>query len=193
MTKTKALPAHRLETHTLGDLQARVWPEYPRRSDLEALAGSVNRFGYVEPLTIDDTSGQVIAGHGVLAALLIRQEDGLTMPRRVTEQGDDWAVSVVHVSLDEGEAKPYTLAAARTSELGTWDNEELAKQLQLIAEQSELGLEGLGWQPVEVEALLAGLFGELPASFNEIPDPLAPEAATAKTFTCPHCGETFTA
>lgn len=192
MTK-KDSATHRLEIHTLSDLAARAWPEYPRRHDLETLAGTVNRFGYVEPCAIDDTSGQLVKGHGVLAALLLRQADGLPLPARVTELDGDWALTVVHVQLDEGEAKAYTLAATRSAENGSWDDAKLAQQLQLIAEETELGLEGLGWQPSEIEALLAGLSGELPGSFNEIPDPAAPEATAPKTVTCPHCGETFTA
>lgn len=185
--------SHELRPHTLADLQAIVWQGNPRRHDLESIRDSVLRFGYVEPLAIDDTSGQLVAGHGVLASLLIAQEDGLDAPDRVTVQDEQWVVPVVHVRLAPGEAEPYTLSSVRTRELGTWDERQLIASLRDIQANTDLGLAGLGWSPEELEAMIAKLDGELPASFTELaPDaPPEGEGGGGKAVTCPHCGQSF--
>ena len=186
-------PTHEIRPHTIAELQGIVWKDNPRRHDLESLQGSVLRFGYVEPLTVDDTSSQLVGGHGVLATLIIAQEDGLNPPERVVVQGEDWVVPVVHVRLDPGEAKAYTLSAVRTRELGVWDERKLVESLQDIQKNTDLGLQGLGWSDEELLAKVAGLDGALPASFTELaPDaPPEGEGGGSRAVTCPHCGQSF--
>lgn len=186
-------PTHELRPHTLAELQAIVWQDNPRRHDLESIRDSVIRFGYVEPLAIDDTSGQLVAGHGVLATLLIAQEDGLDPPDRVTVQGTDWVVPVLHTRLAPGEAEAYTLSSVRTRELGTWDERKLIASLRDIQATTDLGLAGVGWSAQELDAMVAKLDGELPASFTELaPDaPPEGEGGGSKAVTCPHCGQSF--
>lgn len=194
MSKQKNPPVtHRLEQHTLADLQARAWKESPRRHDLESIRGSAIRFGYVQTLVIDDTSGMLVAGLGVLSTLILLQEDGLDAPDRVTVVDGEWTVQVLHVQLAEGEAKAYALSDTRTRELGTWDERKLIEQLEEIEATTDLGLEGLGWSRTELDAMIQGLDGELPASFNELAPDAPPEGENGggKAVTCPHCHQSF--
>lgn len=194
MSKQKNPPVtHRLEQHTLTDLQARAWQDSPRRHDLESIRDSAIRFGYVQSLVIDDTSGMLVAGLGVLSSLILMQEDGLDAPDRVTVVDGDWAVQVLHVQLAEGEAKAYALADTRTRELGTWDERKLIEQLKEIQGTTDLGLQGLGWSQSELDAMIQGLDGELPASFNELTPDAPPEGENGggKAVTCPHCHQSF--
>jgi len=183
---------HTLHPHTLADLTARAWTDNPRRHDLEAISASLVRFGYVDPLVVDDTSGHLLSGHGALASLLIAQEDGLPRPARVTALPDgEWQVDVVHVALAPGEARAYTVAEVRTRELGGWHDEKLIAVLQQIQE-TPLGLEGTGFAPSELEALMAKVGGELPDSFKELAPDAPPQSVTgSKAVTCPHCGQSF--
>lgn len=194
MSKQKNPPVtHRLERHTLADLQARAWTDSPRRHDLESIRGSAIRFGYVQSLVIDDTSGMLVAGLGVLCSLILMQEDGLDAPDRVSVVDGEWTVQVLHVQLAEGEAKAYALSDTRTRELGTWDDRKLIDALRDIQATTDLGLEGLGWSQSELDAMVQGLDGDLPASFRELaPDaPAEGEGGGGKAVTCPHCGQSF--
>ncbi len=189
MPKPPAPPAHRIEQHDLQGLSARAWQDNPRRHDLEAIAASVKRFGYVQAIVVDDTSGLIVAGHGVLAALLLAHQDGQAPPERVVQDGPAWKVPVLHVTLPEGEAKPYAISDSRTRELGGWMDEQL---LGILTELQAGGdsLEGIGFNQQDLDVLQARVGGEMPASFNAVPD--ADPVNKVKTVTCPHCGDSFT-
>lgn len=182
--------SHRITLHPLDGLLAVAWEDNPRRHDLEAIRDSLGRFGYVQTMVYDDTSGLLVAGHGVLASLLLAREDAQSPPQRVVIGGDGgWAVPVLHVQLAKGEARAYTVADTRTRELGTWDETKLLAALRDI-EAGELGLSGVGFAPAELDALMAKLGGDLPASFTELAaDGEGPAAGAGhKDVTCPNCG-----
>ncbi|WP_261665243.1 hypothetical protein [Deinococcus sp. Marseille-Q6407] len=182
---------HRIEHHALSELVQRAWGETPRRHKLEEIRASVTRFGYARPLVIDDTSGRVVVGNGLLAALLIARQDDQAAPQRVTVREDgEWTVPTVHIALQEGEWKAYSISDTRTEELGEWDSERLIHELQQIAE-SDLGLDGIGFTNEDLEVLLAQQGGALPESFAEIPSADGAPDSKPRSVTCPHCGETF--
>lgn len=192
MPKQSLVATHHLETHTLADLIARVWGENPKRHALVELRDSLGKFGYGQPILIDDTSGRIVEGHGVLAALLLSQEDGEKPPARVQVQGGDWTVTCVHFQLDEEQATPYSLGSSRTLELGGWDDNLLLRVLNELQDKDALG--GTGFHPEDIVSLQAKVSGELPASFRELPDPQddPTQPKSGKQVTCPHCGEVFT-
>lgn len=184
------MTSHTIHHHALAALGARTWGDNPRRHDLESISQSLERFGYVQTLVIDDTSGMIVAGHGVLASLILTQREGLPPPERVlTPPGEDWRIPVVHVTLPEGEAKPYSLADTRTRELGGWNDAMLLRALQELSENDH-GLDGTGFTPDDVSVLIAKASAEMPASFLEIPE--AGEGRPRTPVTCPHCGHQFT-
>ncbi|MFC3833487.1 hypothetical protein [Deinococcus rufus] len=188
---SRVVKTHHVDQHTLADLAARAWDRNPRRHDLEALGASLGKFGYAQPILIDDTSGRIVAGHGVLASLLLAQEDGHTPPLRVTVQGAEWSVAAIHFRLAEGEADGYSIADTRTRELGGWHDDLLLAVLQDLAELDPT-LAGTGFTAEDLTVLQQKIGGALPASFTEVPDPTDP-TRSLRTVTCPHCGEAFQA
>ena len=167
---TARIQSHRLEQHDIQHLATLAWDRNPRRHDLEAIAASLGKYGYGSPILIDDTSGRIAAGHGVLAAMLIDQADGRKAPRRVTVVGDQWQVVTIHIQLNPGEVDGYALSDTRTKELGGWDD---ALLLDVLEELSVLDptLYGTGFTPTDLEMLQEKIGGELPASFHAVPDP----------------------
>lgn len=104
----------------------------PKSHDLVALAGSMDRFGYVEPIVVDERTGRLVAGHGRLAQLRALQRDGVEPPDGVTKDANgEWTVPVIRGwrSKDDAEAEGYLLASNRITELGGWDNATLAEIL----------------------------------------------------------------
>lgn len=95
----------------------------PKRHDLEAIKASMRRFGYVVPVTRDDRTGKLVAGHGRREALEEMRRAGEEPPRRVRARGGEWHVPVLRgVSFKTAEeAEAYLLADNRLGELGGWD------------------------------------------------------------------------
>ena len=128
-------------------------PTRPSRSS--RLPSSIERFGFNNPVLVDDDD-QIIAGHGrVEAAKLLELK---TVP----------TVRLSHLS--DQEKRAYILADNRLAEKAGWDNEVLAIELQGLV---DLGFDVLltGFEPAEVDIIIEGMGDE-----SEQPENLIPEA-----------------
>lgn len=151
--------------------ELRKHPRNPKAHDLEALAGSVNRFGFVTPIVLNDRDGTILEGHGRLETLeALRAKDAELLPAglRIRRGDGMWLVPVVSgVDLAPEEADAFVIAANRTVELGGWDEATLADLLRDMSEHSTL--EGTGYSPADLDKLIASL--ALPESAPETADP----------------------
>ncbi len=132
------------------------WPRNPKAHDIPQIRASLRRHGFVLPLVEDETSEQLVAGHGRLEALLQMQADGESAPRRIKVSPDgSWSVPVVGgVAFEsEQEAEAYLLADNRLVEAGGWDSEALHAMLADL--RANDALIGTGWTDAEVDQLLA--------------------------------------
>jgi hypothetical protein len=79
-------------------------PKLHAARDIDA---SITRFGFVEPIVMDERTGRLVAGHGRLEDLLTKQQGGGAPPDGIVvdEQGR-WRVPVVRgwSSADDAEA-----------------------------------------------------------------------------------------
>jgi DNA modification methylase len=97
-------------------------------SQVERLARSLDRFGFVEPI-IADEEGLIVAGHGRWLAAGARGLDELPVIRRCF--------------MTEADRRAYAIAANRLAELSEWDEELLAAELEFLFEQDyDLGITG---------------------------------------------------
>lgn len=142
----------------------------PKRHDGGGIAASLARFGYVEPIALDERTGRLVAGHGRLEQLrALRERAGKTgrghrdgtggPPDGVVVEDGQWFVPVVRgwSSADDAEADAYLIASNRLSERGGWDEGALAALLADL-EQADPTLPALaGFADVEVAALLERL------------------------------------
>ena len=133
------------------------------------IAGSIQEFGFNNPVLIDGQNG-IIAGHGrVMAANLLKLE---TVP----------CIRLAHLS--DAQKRAFILADNRIALNSGWDTEMLANELSdLHADDLDLGL--LGFDALELEKLLhmeAGPQEPPESSTEEInPDEFAMECK------CPRC------
>jgi DNA modification methylase len=137
------------------------------KKQIRQIAESIRRFGFTNPVLIDD-NGQIIAGHGrVEAAKLI----GLaTLP----------AIRLSHLS--PAEKRAYILADNRLAEKAGWDREILAIELQELIDL-DFDVELTGFEAADVDRVLddaAEANGELPGPEDEIPDPPPVDAAVSR-------------
>lgn len=119
-----------------------------------AIDGSMKRFGYMEPVLLDERTGKLVAGHGRRENLLRRREAGEGPPDWIVVKGDAWLVPVTRGwrSRDDADALAAGVAVNRAGELGGW-LPDLGPVLEELG-RHELGLEGVGFTPDELDDLL---------------------------------------
>jgi DNA modification methylase len=121
---------------------------------IKQIARSIERFGFNNPVLVDDED-QIIAGHGrVEAAKLLNMK---TVP----------TVRLSHLSDEEKRA--YILADNRLAEKAGWDNEVLAIELQGLV---DLGFDVLltGFEPADVDIIIEGIGDESEQPENHLPE-----------------------
>jgi len=135
----------RIDYLPVGEL--RPYPNNPRmhsKRQVQQIANSVKKFGFCNPILIDE-SKQVLAGHGRLqAAQLLGLE---VVPTCQLAQ------------LSEAEKRAYVLADNKLAQQGRWDKEVLAIELQgLIALDFEV--EVTGFEIPEINLILGDAHNE---------------------------------
>ena len=132
------------------------------------IAGSIQEFGFCNPVLID-AQNSIIAGHGrVMAAQRLKLD---TVP----------CIRLTHLS--DAQRRAYILADNRIALNAGWDTEMLANELSdLHADDLDLGL--LGFDALELEKLLHMEAGpqEPPQDFKEVDENIETEHE------CPKCG-----
>lgn len=106
------------------------------------IAASMRKFGFTNPVLIDDTGG-IVAGHGRVAAA--RKLGFAEVP----------VIELAHLS--NAERRAYIIADNRLAELAGWDRDILAIELQtLSALDLDFDLEITGFETAELDLLLDG-------------------------------------
>lgn len=156
----------------LSELQA--LPRNPKAHDLERIGESVERFGYLERIVVNDVTGRIVSGHGRVEALRKRKAAGDPPPENITVSGDDWLVPADHIEIPEEQEEAVSLALNRLVELGGWDETLLTSVLTELEKQDEM--DGTGFDNEDLEVLLSesGWTGEGP-DWSEIQEEIALE------------------
>ncbi|KQR40770.1 hypothetical protein [Deinococcus sp. Leaf326] len=184
-TNTPAPPSDtlRIEYMALSDLLR--WPGNPKEHAESAIAASIERFGMRDPVSIDETSGRLIAGHGRLTVLERAHAAGSPAPQFVQVRADGaWLIPVTRGGsfTDEAEASAYLVAHNRTGELGGWDDTLLAEFLKPLDEDL-LAVTGFDLDAFALEQETAAAKVTLPTApsefLNSLIAPPAPAPAPA--------------
>jgi hypothetical protein len=171
-----------LEYMDLDDLYARFHPKNPKDHDIGELRASFKRFGYVEPIVVDERTGRLASGHGRVTVLMADRQLGITEPNGVDVVDGRWLAPVVRgwVSKDDDELLAYVIAANRLTETGGWLKGLLTESVIHLADTPG-GLLGIGFDSDDLVKFLAS--SSPPDSFLTLdPDSLA------TAYRCPSCG-----
>jgi len=111
------------------------------KRQIDQIAKSIECFGFVNPVLVDD-EGRVIAGHG---RILAARKLGLT------------DVPVLSLgAMSDADRRAYIIADNRLAELAGWDRDLLASELgELQSLLHDIDFECLGFDQGELDALLA--------------------------------------
>lgn len=128
------------------------------KKQLRQLADSIKAFGFTNPVLVDGR-GEVIAGHGRLAAARM-----LGLPE-VPTVCLDW--------LSDEQKRAYVIADNRLAEKAGWDRELLAIELgELLALEFDAAL--TGFEMKEIELIIDA--GAAPLEDEPVPEPVAGKA-----------------
>lgn len=127
-----------LREHIVPIDSLKPWPGNPRQGDIEAMAASLRANGQYRVAVVQKSSGQICAGnHMWLAA---RDELGWT------------EIAAITLDLSDEEAKRILAADNGVGEKGTFNEYLLADLLHDLA-GTDLGLEGTGYEPADLDDL----------------------------------------
>jgi DNA modification methylase len=144
------------------------------KRQIEQIAASIKRFGFVNPVLIDDKH-TIIAGHGrVEAARLL----GLT------------EVPVLRVShLSDEQKRAYIIADNRLAELAGWDRETLALEVEGLVELG-FDVEVMGYETAEIDLMIDAVQAADPEAAPDPDDepiagpPAAPVSRSGDVWLC---------
>lgn len=128
----------------------------PKSHDLPLIEQSMGRFGYIEPITLDERTGLLISGHGRVDGLKARKDGGRTPPEGVVTDADaEWWVPVNRgwSSTDDVEAEAALVALNETTTAGGWVEDKLIAALNRQRE-SVHGLTGTGYNEETLKRLI---------------------------------------
>src|SRR5208283_2578874 len=122
------------------------------KKQIRQIAASIESFGFNVPILID-AAGQVICGHGRLAAAA-----GLGWTEVPT-------IKIEHLS--EAQRRAFMIADNRLTEIAVWDDRLLAEQLKELADLDlSFDIEATGFEVAEIDLRIASL-SEAGASPND--------------------------
>lgn len=148
----------------------------PKDHDLGVLYQSMKRFGFTNPIIMNESTGKLLAGHGRLQTLQMLRDNGEKAPDRIQVELDTddenieyWYVPVLYgVSIDNvSEAQAYLIADNRLTELGGWKPMDLMDSLTEILEETG-NLDGTGYDLDDIETILGDMERDLDISDDDI-------------------------
>jgi len=141
------------------------WKRNPRqRHAVDAIAKSIEAFGYLSPIIVQKRTHRILAGHGRLEAL----------KKRGARE-----IAVLVADLSDDQADLYTLADNKLVELAEWDVAGVADLLKEF-DRKKLAVELTGFDPREIKRLLDYVEGSNVA--------IDETKLAETTHECPKCG-----
>ena len=131
----------------------------PKDHDIGQIYQSIKRFGFTQPIMMNENTGKLLAGHGRLQTLQTMKQSGEKVPNRIKEdKNGEWLVPVLKgISFnDDNEAQAYLIADKRLTELGGWNTGELVEELERLIEEG-LDLDGIGYDFDDLETMVSDM------------------------------------
>lgn len=114
-------------------------PRSHTKKQIQQVAKSIEEFGFVSPILIDESKG-IIAGHGRLEAAKLL--------------GMNTVPSVLLSAMTEAQKRAYIIADNRLAEIAGWDEELLAIELQSLIDL-DFEVELTGFETPQIDLIIA--------------------------------------
>ena len=154
---TDTQPPRWQEYMPLNVLLERQDPRNPKDHSDDDLGKSLGRFGYTEPVMLDERTGLLSAGHGRVLNVDIRRAKGENPPDGIVVDSEGrWLVPVNRgwASRSDDEALAYLVASNQLTIKGGWHTDPLTAILSELNRNPD-GLDGVGFTPADLDLLIA--------------------------------------
>ncbi len=161
----------------VGEIQK--WNRNPRRNAaaVPQVARSIRKYGFVAPVVVWQSRGQLVAGHTRIAAL---ESIWAKEPRFVPRDAPGVGLVPVrfHEFTDDAEAAAYAIADNKLSEIAEWDEDQLGQIFAELKAVDEALLMETGFGAHEIDELIreatgGGAGGEDPGPTEPPLDPVS--------------------
>lgn len=132
--------------------------------DVGVLCESMIRFGFTQPVLINESDNKILAGHGRIKALQQLHNQGYDAPKRIDVSFDieddkiqTWYVPCYYINIkDKAEAEAYLIADNRLTEIGGWLDDKLVDSLKNVLNETG-SLDGTGWDLEDLDDIVKEL------------------------------------
>lgn len=137
------------------------WPRNPKDHDVGMIQQSFQRFGFTDPVMVDERSLRLGHGHGRTKTLGGMKASGDAAPEniRVREADGEWLVPVVRgvYFKSDAEHEAYLVGSNQAVIAGGWLDDVLKEVLVSVGANTEQGLEGTGFDDDDLQALISNI------------------------------------
>lgn len=122
-------------------------PVNPKEHDEEGIERSIEAFGIIDLITMDERTSTIISGHGRRDSLRARKAAGKEPPDDVeVDELGRWLVPVIRgwASIDDSDRDAALIAVNRLTETGGWRTEDLVQMLDNLRDTPFLEATGYG-------------------------------------------------
>lgn len=170
------------------------WGRNPKQHDaanVETLARSLRRYGFVAPVVVWESRKQIVAGHGRHRAALhlLKSDPGCMFSSDAPGPGLI-PVRVVEFASD-AEADMYAIEDNRATEANPMDPAAVAEILRGM-DAAGIEIEIPAYSDAEIAAMLNPASPD-DVAWKEFDESIGDDAPKGKQIKCPHCGEMFSA
>lgn len=145
----------------------------PKGHDDDVIAGSIDEFGFLEPMVLDERTGKLIAGHGRRDFLLKAEANGDELPDGIVVAKGVWTAPVVRgfESRDDDHAHAAGVAVNHATIKGGWIMPELVSMLDDLRQTDNLI--GTGFDDIDLDRMIEEMVAEQDAqpTARSTPDP----------------------
>ena len=128
-------------------------PTNAKAHDLGVLHVSLDSFGFLERIVINEITNHILSGHGRRDTLLQKYKAQEVPPEGIEmNEGGGWLVPVDYVSLPENKEDAAAIMLNKSVERGGWEDPQLLENLQRIAEEGQLA--STGYEVDELDELM---------------------------------------
>lgn len=127
-------------------------PRNAKDHDVEGIEASLDEFGYLQRVIINEQTGHLLSGHGRIETLQKLQAQGAVRPVGIAGTGKEWLIPVDYVNVPVEKEEAAALALNKTQENGGWKDDVLDEVLLALKDADALG--GTGFSDEEIAARL---------------------------------------
>lgn len=126
-------------------------PRNPKLHNLGEIHQSIDRFGFVTRIVINDVTNHIIAGHGRVDTLRQKKLEAQSPPEGIEVRDNEWYVPTDRINVPQEEEEALAIALNKIGE-NEWDEVKTSMILTELASKEQL--EGTGFDEDEVDYLL---------------------------------------